>query len=172
MRSIIIDQGADDSLHRAERALQWILSEGQGVLLVFVVVYGDGSDADGEWLKLTRGLLSLEQPVYGIAIGAMSDASLALLEACDCVFSSLPQPTACRLLHPVEIATVCEIIGTETSGMGFQEIKAGRAQENHRQPFVISVWTYSGYPAFQVLETNTNASPPQAKSKHLQCSLF
>mmetsp|Transcript_128087 Transcript_128087/g.304112 ORF Transcript_128087/g.304112 Transcript_128087/m.304112 type:complete len:165 (-) Transcript_128087:44-538(-) len=123
VRSIIIDQGADDSLHRAERALQWILSEGQGVLLVFVVVYGDGSDADGEWLKLTRGLLSLEQPVYGIAIGAMSDASLALLEACDCVFSSLPQPTACRLLHPVEIATVCEIIGTETSGMGFQEIK-------------------------------------------------
>ena len=128
-RVLIIDESAD------ERDILGLVCELElmkevslvDVPLLFFMVQGSTNHQDhlpSSFIHITRAILSLKQPVYGIALGELTPARASILEACDCILSDSPQENlTTRVLRPTEIASVCEILHMEAASMKESDVK-------------------------------------------------
>eukprot|EP00435_Cladocopium_sp_Y103_P064077 s2095_g25.t1 len=144
-RAVIIDQGADESqLLGVVQELEVLREVGvHQVPLIFLLVQGSAArdDRDRDDLAdldrigciggaasasvdMTRAILSMPQPIYGLALGEISSTGAMILDACDCILSDLPHENlVSRVLHPNEIAVVCEILSMEVANMNSTEVE-------------------------------------------------
>lgn len=134
-RAFIIDEGAD------ERELLGVVQEFEvlkevgvcQVPLIFLLVQGSAAPRDdlaeldrlgSASVEMTRTILSMPQPIYGLALGEISSTGAMILDACDCILSDLPHENlVSRVLHPNEIALVCEILSMEVANMNSTEVE-------------------------------------------------
>mmetsp|Transcript_14582 Transcript_14582/g.27336 ORF Transcript_14582/g.27336 Transcript_14582/m.27336 type:complete len:175 (+) Transcript_14582:40-564(+) len=131
---ILKQSSGEEGLRGIVTELLAVLEAGFSVPVVFLSIVGDGgleivSSDNPVLFETVRLLMMLEQPVYGVALGRMGQASISILQACDRVFAQSAQTgLLCRVLRLAEIGVVMGILTAEVECMDLKDIMAAKAR--------------------------------------------
>mmetsp|Transcript_69647 Transcript_69647/g.163012 ORF Transcript_69647/g.163012 Transcript_69647/m.163012 type:complete len:178 (+) Transcript_69647:77-610(+) len=158
--TLIFDEGrGQDSLQVLAMELLDLVESRVETPLIYVYIFGrvDNQrnpskhrpcDVLGSWaLSQVKGLLlSLKQPVYGVALGEIGSVGTSILEVCDFAISERHiKGIPTRVLLSGEIDLVMTIIAAEAEAMNAEEVAATKTSllQNKlriRRPQAVAFW--------------------------------